>query len=141
MREEFKRLRNATPHDLRKFGLMVGGVFCVLAFLFVFPKWHKAWYWWLLVPGIPLVVLGLIAPRTLKWVNLVWMTLAIMLGAVVSTILLSLLFYLVVTPIGILARATGQDFLSRKLEPSAVTYWIRRDVSKRKPPHKHEQQF
>jgi hypothetical protein len=139
LREEIKRLRQATPGELRKFGLMVGGVFVVLSMFFLWR--HKSWYWWLLVPGIPLVVLGLIAPRTLKWVNVVWMTLAIMLGTAVSTILLSLLFYLVVTPIGLLARTTGQDFLSRKLEASAVTYWIRRDVSKRKPPHKHEQQF
>jgi hypothetical protein len=141
LRDDIKGLQKATPTDLRKFGLMVGGVFLGLALLFWIPKWHKAWYWWFLVPGAPLVVLGAILPRTLKWIYVGWMTLAMLLGAVVSTILLTLLFFLMVTPLGLIARLAGKDFLSQKLEPQKASYWLRRDISKPKLKHEHEQQF
>ena len=141
LRDDIKALQNATPRQLRSFGLVVGGVFCALALFFWIPKWHKDWFWWLLVPGVPLVLLGLVAPRALKWANVAWMTLAMILGAIVSTILLTLLFYFVVAPIGLVARLAGRDFLSRKLDPNAPSYWLLRDVSKPKEKHEHEQQF
>jgi hypothetical protein len=141
LREDIKGLQVASPTDLRKFGLMVGGVFLLLALIFWIPKWHKAWYWWFIVPGAPLVVLGAILPRALKWIYVGWMTLAMLLGAVVSTILLTLLYFLMVTPLGLVARLAGKDFLSQKLEPHAASYWLRRDISKPKAKHEHEQQF
>jgi hypothetical protein len=139
LREDIKGLLQATPRDLRKFGLMVGGVFLGLGLLFYLR--HKPWWPWFIWPGVPLVILGALAPRALKWVNVAWMTLAMVLGAIVSTILLTLLFYFVVTPIGLVARLTGKDFLSLKMEPGASSYWILRDVSKPKQRHEHEQQF
>jgi len=139
LREELKALSNASHRDLRKFGLVVGAAFCAPG-VWLFLR-HKPFYWYVLVPGVPLVVLGAIWPRTLKWIYVGWMTLAIVLGAIVSTILLTVLFYLVVTPIGLLAKVFGKDFLSRKLEPNAGSYWIFRDVSKPKQKHEHEQQF
>ena len=137
--EDIKALRQATTRDLRKFGLTVGGVFCLLGLLFLWR--NKWWYPWMLWPGLPLVVLGGILPRSLKWVYVAWMTLAMLMGAVVSTILLVLLFYLVVTPIGLIARLSGKDFLSQKLDSSAASYWILRDTTQPKAKHEHEQQF
>lgn len=139
MREDIEGLKQSSLRDLRKFGLVVGGVFCALALWFYLR--HKPFYWYVLAPGVPLVVLGAILPRSLKWIYVLWMTLAMLLGAVVSTLLLTLLFYLGVTPIGLIARLAGNDFLSRKLAPEATSYWILRDVSKPKQTHEHEQQF
>jgi hypothetical protein len=141
LREEIKQLQAATPRDLRKFGLMVGGVFLLLALWFFIPKWHKSWYWWFLVPGVPLVIFGAAFPKALKWAYVGWMTLAMALGAIVSTVLLTLLFYAAVTPIGLIARMAGKDFLSRKLDSAMPSYWILRDASKPKQKHEHEQQF
>jgi Saxitoxin biosynthesis operon protein SxtJ len=138
IREELKQLKTE-PRDLRKFGLLVGGVFGLLA----------AWCWWrgkpafpyLLAASVPLVVLGLVWPRGLKHVYIGWMSLALILGLVVSTILLTIFFYLVVTPIGLLARVAGKDFLSRRMAPEAKSYWIPRPVSTPKQRHEYEQQF
>ena len=105
LRADIKRLLKATPRDLRKFGLTVGGVFCALGLLFYLR--HKPWWPWFVWPGVPLMVLGVLLPRCLKWIFFAWMTFAMALGAIVSTILLTLLFYLVVTPVGLIARLSG----------------------------------
>jgi uncharacterized BrkB/YihY/UPF0761 family membrane protein len=139
LREDIKGLQKASVQDLRKFGLMIGGVFLGLGLLFYFR--HKPWWPWFIGPGVPLVALGAILPRSLKWVYVAWMTLAMVLGAIVSTVVLTLLFFLVVTPIGLLARAVGKDFLSQKLQPHADSYWILRDSSKPKEKENHERQF
>ncbi len=139
LREDIKGLQKASALDLRKFGLTVGGVFCALGLWFYLR--HKPFYWYVLVPGIPLLALGTILPRALKWIYVGWMTLAMVLGAIVSTLLLTVLFYLMVTPIGLLARLAGKDFLSRKRRPTDASYWILRDTSKFKSKHEHEQQF
>jgi len=139
LREDINGLLRATPRDLRKFGLMVGGVFCALGLLFYLR--HKPWWPWFVGPGLPLVVLGAVLPRSLKWIYVAWMTLAMLMGAVVSTVLLTLLFFLVVTPLGLVARAVGKDFLSQKLDSQVASYWIFRDTSKPKQKHEHEQQF
>lgn len=133
--QELKHLKTG-PSDLRKFGLLVGGVFIGLGLLFLWRD--KTWYWILLAVGTPLVLLGAIFPRSLKYVYIVWMGLAFCLGLVVSTILLTLFFYLVFTPMGLLARLAGKDFLSRKIEPARDSYWIRREPAKKEA---LEQQF
>ena len=137
--DDIKALRGASRRDLRKFGLTVGAVFCALAAWWYLR--HKHFYWYALVPGLPLIVLGTMAPRGLKWVYVAWMTLAMLLGAIVSTVLLTMLFYLVVTPVGMIARLAGKDFLARRIEPSASSYWIVRDAAKPKGKRAHEKQF
>ena len=139
LREDIKALQTAAPRDLRKFGLTVGGVFCALGLWFFIR--HKAFYWYVLVPGAPLILLGAVFPRSLKWVYVAWMALAMVMGAIVSTILLTLLFFIIVTPIGLAAKLAGKDFLGRTLEARATSYWILRDPSKAKQRHEHEQQF
>ncbi len=141
LREDIKALKQATPRDLRKFGVVVGGVFLLLALFFWMPKWHKVWFWWFIVAGAPLVLLGAILPRSLKWIYVGWMALAMVLGTIVSTILLTLIFILMVTPLGWLARLAGRDFLSRKPACAARSHWIIRDIAAPKPKQAHERQF
>ena len=136
--EEITQLKTA-PRDLRKFGLTVGGVFVLLGFWFWYR--HKAHYPWFLYPGLLLVLLGVALPRSLKQVYIGWMALAFFLGLIVSSVLLTVLFYLVVTPIGLAARCVGKDFLERRWDAKATSYWLVRDHSKPKPTVEYEQQF
>jgi Saxitoxin biosynthesis operon protein SxtJ len=136
--EDLNKLKTGR-RDLRKFGLVVGGVFALLT---IWCWWRgKPVYPYLLVPAAPLLILGLVWPNSLKWVYLGWMSVALLMGLVVSTILLTLFFYLVVTPVGLLARAAGKDFLSRRLAPEAKSYWIPRAASPRKQRAQYERQF
>jgi hypothetical protein len=136
--DDIRQLKTG-PRELRKFGLTVGGVFAMLGLLFWLR--HKPAFPYLLTPGLVLMSFGAIGPRALKHVYLVWMTLAFLLGFVVSNLLLTLLFFLALTPIGLAARLFGRDFLSLKLDRAAPTYWIRRERGAPKPPAEYERQF
>ncbi len=137
MRDPLKTLPTG-PRELRKFALVVGGIFAALA---GWGAWRgQPGYPWLLVPALALIVLGLVWPRSLKWVYVSWMALGLAMGLVVSTVILTLLFYLLVTPMGLLARWTGNDFLSRRRDPHAKTYWIPRRQTP-KSLQRYEQQF
>jgi hypothetical protein len=136
--DELAKLKTG-PRDLRKFGLMVGGAFAGLA-LALWLRHSAAWPW-VLTPAAVLFVLGGAWPQGLKWVYVGWMALAFALGHMVSTLLLTLLFYLVVTPIGWLARCLGRDFLDRKWSRQAPSYWIPRDPSKARNRADYERQF
>lgn len=127
------------PATLRKFGLVVGAVFAGLGAWFWWR--HRTAYPWFLAPAAPLLVLGAFAPTLLKEVYRVWMTLALVMGLVMSTVILTLFYYLVVTPVGLAARVAGKDFLSRRLSPDTKTYWIKRDRTKAKSNADYEQQF
>jgi hypothetical protein len=122
---EVKSLRSE-PRDLRKFGLTVGGVFALLGLWFLYR--HKSYAWYCLAPGLGLMALGLLVPRMLRPIFFGWMTVGLALGMVVSSILLTLLFYVIVMPIGLAARVMGKDFLSLRLEPNAPTYWGPREA-------------
>ena len=138
LREEIKQLKTE-PRDLRKFGLTVGGVFSLLGLWFFYR--HKAHYPYFVCPGLLLLVLGLALPKSLKQVYVGWMAVAFFLGLLVSTVLLTLFFYLVVTPLGLAARCVGKDFLNRRWDAKATTYWLAREHSKPKPSAEYEQQF
>ena len=69
------------------------------------------------------LALGLVFPPALKPIQQVWMTLALLIGWVMTRVLLGALFYLVLTPISFLSRLAGKQFLEMKLEKSGKSYW------------------
>ena len=136
--KDIKELKT-TNRDLRKFGLLVGCVFTVLGLIWwARGKPHSLWF---LAPGGMLLAFGFAWPRALKYVYFVWMSLAIVLGFVVSTLLLTFFFFLVITPIGLIARLAGKDFLSLKLDRQAPTYWLPREAKAPKSAADYERQF
>jgi hypothetical protein len=138
IREELKDLQT-DPAALRKFGLTVGGVFVLIGGWFLFR--HKPLGPFLLIPGALLVTFGLVLPKTLKHAYVGWMALAFSLGLIVSTLLLTLFFFVVVTPIGLATRLLGKDFLAQKLDLQAQSYWLSRDPSVVRQRSDYERQF
>src|SRR5262245_40959544 len=120
IRDQIRDLKTG-PRELRRFGLTVGAVFALWGAWLIFR--HKAAGPYLFGVGVLLMTLGAVCPAILRSVYVAWMSLAFALGWVVSTILLTLFFYFVVTPIGLLARALGKDFLERKWDQAAPSYW------------------
>lgn len=136
--KEIKELQTGNK-ELRKFGLTVGGVFLGIAILWWLR--HRDYYIWPLIASLFLLLFGIVRPGILRWVYVAWMSIAFTLGFVMSTLLLTLFFYVVLTPVGLLAKCMGRDFLNRKWEPSASTYWIERDSTKKRTRSDYEQQF
>ena len=137
IRDDIRQLKTG-DRDLRKFGLTVGGVFALLGVLFLWR--HKAHWPYFLWPGAGLIAAGFIFPRALKWVYIAWMSIAFVLGFVMAHVILTLFFFLIITPVGLVARLFGQDFLSLKLDRTAKSYWIPRE-KKVKQPADYERQF
>ncbi|HWQ90633.1 MAG TPA: SxtJ family membrane protein [Clostridia bacterium] len=136
IRQDIQELKTGR-RELRNFGLVVGGVFVALG-LFFWAR-GKPYFPYCLLPGVALVLAGLLYPRALKQVFIGWMAVAIVLGFIISHVILTAFFFLIVTPIGWIARLAGKDFLSLKLDRQAQSYW------KPRPPRKtrqdYEQQF
>ena len=137
LREDLRQL-NTGPRELRNFGLLVGGVFAALGLILLLRHRPAAPY--CLGIGGFLMAFGLLAPRVLKYIYIAWMALAFVLGFIVSGILLTLFFFLVITPIGWVARCFGNDFLSLKLDRRTPSYWLPRE-RKTKKPSDYERQF
>jgi len=137
LREDIKQLKTDTA-TLRKFGLVVGGVFVLIGLLFLWRHPNRTPYFgW---PGGVLMMAGAVLPRALKWVYVGWMSLAFVLGFVMAHVILILLFYLTIAPIGLMARLFGKDFLRLKLDRTAASYWIPRERKSRSPAE-YERQF
>lgn len=134
--DEIRELKTGR-RELRNFGLLVGGVLAGFGVL----MWlrGKPLFPWVLVPGALLVALGLVFPRCLKYVYLAWMSLAVVLGFVVSHVLLTLMFFLVIAPIGLVARLLRRDFLRLRIDREASTYWIPRERASKQSDY--ERQF
>ena len=135
--DDLKKLKTGV-RELRKFGLMVGGVFFAIGVLFWLR--HKPSYPVFLGLGSTLILFGAIWPRALKYIYILWMALAFTLGFIMSNVILTVFFFLLVTPIGLLARLFGKDFLAQKLDKKAATYWIPRG-KETKTAESYERQF
>ena len=126
--EEIRGL-DTSRRALRSFGLVVGGVFIGIAALIA---WRHGWTltpWAIGFGGVGsvLVLLGLVAPAVLRPAFRVWMGLAVVLGFVMTRVLLTLVFVLLVVPIGLALRLAGKDLLRLRLDRQADSYWLPRE--------------
>ncbi len=135
--EEIKNIRSGKS-ELRKFGITVGIVFLLLAGLFLW--FNNEYYTYFLVFSAILILPGLILPILLKPIHKVWMTLALLMGWLMTRIILSVLFYVVVTSIGLIAKIFGKKFLDLKTDKLKTSYWNYTE-EKEIVKTRHEKQF
>ncbi len=123
----------------REFGLIVGGVFTLLGMWWLYRGKFVSAAHIILPLGIVLCLLGIILPRALVFPNKAWMTLAEALSYVSTRIILAFVFFVVLTPIGLIKRALGWDPLHRRAG-SGESYW--RPYSERQlNPRHYEKMF
>ena len=84
---------------------------------------------WSLVVSIIFLLLGIINSRFLTPLNLLWFKFGMLLGRIVSPIVMGLVFFLVVTPTGIIMRILNKNLLRLK-KKNVKTYWIERSSIK-----------
>jgi len=116
---------HATPVESssdRSFGLVFAGFFAILA---AYNGWRLGGRWpvYLAIAAV-FLALALLRPQVLAPLNRLWAKLGQLLAMVVSPIVLGLMFFLVVTPVGLLMRLVGKDPLRLRRESGAGSYWI-----------------
>ncbi len=123
IREEILQL-DRSAKKLRSFGIMMGIILILIALWVWFSSGVLLLPVILVIPAFLLIALALIFPGALNRFYVYWMGLAFTLGWFVSRLLLMLIFYLILTPIGLLARIFGKDFLDSDFSKKKESYWI-----------------
>jgi uncharacterized membrane protein HdeD (DUF308 family) len=132
-----RTISQPTMKDLRQFGLLVGGVFAVIG-LWPLVFRGESLRLWAMILGSLLIVLGAVAPQSLKQVHRGWMKVGHVLGTINTRIILGIIYYLLITPMGLVMRLMGKDPMHRVLTQGTDTYRVLRAP---RPRHHMRNQF
>ena len=92
---------------------------------------------WSIIVSIIFLILGLLNSKILTPFNKLWMKLGVLLGTIVSPIVMGVVYFGIITPIGLIMKLFGKDVLNLKLDKNKKTYW----TLKKKIPSKMKDQF
>ena len=120
MFEEIKNIKSEKS-DLRNFGIIVGIILLIISG-FLFWKEKESFQIFLAI-GITLFFTAIAIPSVLKPVYWIWMIFATILGWFMTRLILSLLFYVIFTAIGLTLRFFGKQFLELRWDKSKESYW------------------
>lgn len=109
----------------RSFGIVFAVVFAIIGLLPLLRS-HTPFYWSFGVAAVFLLA-AFLAPWALAPLNRLWFRFGLLLHTIISPLIMGLLFYLVVTPTGLMMRLFRKDLLRLKFDPAAESYWIKRD--------------
>ena len=113
----------------RSFGIVFFVVFLLVA---IYPIINDGELrLWSIIISIIFLILGLINSKILTPLNKLWFKFGIFLGKIISPLVMGIIFFLVVTPIGLLMRLSGKDLLNLKYN-SNKSYWIEKSGQKSK---------
>ena len=109
----------------RSFGLVLAGFFGILGLF----AWHagRPSMPWLFGAAAVLAALAMLLPRVLAWPKWLWLKLGHALHAVMSPVIVAVMFFGVITPMAALMRLAGHDPMRRRRDPAADSYWIARE--------------
>ena len=120
-------MKNIKAGSNRSFGIVFFVFFLIVA---TYPLYFgNSLRVWSIVTSLIFLILGLLNSRILTPLNLVWFKFGMLLGRVISPVVMGLVFFLVVTPTGIIMRLFQKDLLNLKKKTSS-SYWIIRDKTK-----------
>ena len=106
----------------RSFGIVFFIVFVLIA---IYPLVNQGEVRiWSLIISFLFLILGLLNSKILTPLNKLWFRFGLFLGKIISPIIMGVIFFLVVTPIGLLMRLFGKDVLNLKLNKKKSSYWI-----------------
>jgi hypothetical protein len=118
-------LSKANRQEYRKFGLTLGIVFSLIGISLYWKSKGSAPYF--LGIGFGFILSGLIFPSILKYIYTIWMGFAVIMGFFMSRLILSVIFFLIFAPVGIITRLLNKDLLKERWDRNAESYWIRRE--------------
>ncbi len=123
--ESYSRHDDTAMGSERSFGLVMAVALGVVASV---NWWHVGRIWpWVGGAAVLFLLAALTYPRLLRPLNIIWFKFGLLLHHIVNPIIMSLLFFLTIWPIGLILRITGKEFLRLRREPESDSYWIVRD--------------
>lgn len=128
----------ATDKEARVFAGCQLVLACLVGWWLVGRGYQTAAYVLIAASGVVAIV-GLVKPRWTAPLYAGWMLAAFPVGWVMSYVVASVVYFAVVTPIGLVARLTGRDAMGRRFDPHAPTYW--RDTPEVDEPKRYYRQF
>ncbi len=135
--EKIKNIKS-DKSEWKKFGMTMGVILTLIG-LFMFWK-RNDYFAYVFLLGALFFISGLFLPSLLKPVFKVWMALSVVMGYMMTRIIMVIIFYLIVTPIGFIASLTGKKFLDMKIDKSVNSYWIVKEKTQ-KTQNDYEKQF
>jgi hypothetical protein len=135
--EEIRQIKSS-DRELRSFGFVMASFFVLLGGWLLWK--HQTNTAVLFVLAALFLVPALLLPKVLRPIQKVWMTLALLMGWVMSRVILIVLFYFIFTPIGFIKRTTGKISFEGGPRGSLSSYWISRDDGDY-PRERYEKQF
>jgi hypothetical protein len=133
MHENFQRDEEVKAGNERTFGLVFSGFFLLVGLAPLLHKSQGAARIWALILSAVFLIASFFWTPALRPLNRAWTKLGVLLHAVVSPLVMALLFYGVVTPFGMVMRALSKDPLRLQWESKSDSYWIIRDLSELSP--------
>jgi len=116
-------------HQLRSFGLFWLPGFCLLVALFAWLRYeHSQLAMILSAVALVSILVSLVQPRVLQPLFVILMVVTFPIGIVVSHLLIAAVYYLVITPIGLLLRLRGRDAMKRRFPGGEESYWVERET-------------
>ena len=114
----------------RSFGIVF---FIVFLFIALYPiTYSEDIRIWSLIISFIFIILGLLNSKILTPLNKLWFKFGVILGKIISPIIMGIIFFLVVTPIGLIMKVLGKDLLRLKYNKKDNTYWIEKNGPKSK---------
>ena len=112
----------------RSFGLVFFIVFLIIG---LWPLMHEdSVRLWSLIIALIFLFLGILNSKILTPLNILWFKFGKLLSILISPIVMSIIFFLVVTPTGLIMRMLGKDLLRNRFQINNESYWIKKEKSK-----------
>ena len=125
-KQDYKVMNKIKISSNRNFGLVFFIVFLIVS---TWPLTNEEPVRiWSAIISLVFLILGLMNSKLLTPLNKLWFKFGMILGAIVSPVVMGVVFFLVVTPIGLIMKIMGKDLLNKKYDKKKRTYWIKRDT-------------
>ncbi len=111
--------------EFRKFGFQLGLALSIAgSIMFYREKSHFIWFTGI---GSLSLILAILYPKALMPLKKTLDLVILLIGRIINTVSLVIVFYLIFAPIGILLRVFGRDLLHKRMVRSLVSYWVKRE--------------
>ena len=134
---EIKKIKTEKK-NIRDFALVFFAVLIIISIVLLFKHNYNAY--WIGIIGLIFLCMGFVCPKFLCPLYKLWMSLAIIIGFFMNKIILTIFFFIVLTPVGIVLRLLKKDILNQQIDTAAKSYWIKK---KKQPfdPKRYEKLF